>query len=239
MTYVEGASLHQERAGATVFARYAFDELWSFIAGWAVLLDFLILIAVTAFVATNYVAAFWSPLGQRRARARARARDHRLRRVSQHPRLRRPRDRARRRARDRRPRAAAADHRDRRAARRRRRRADGHDRARHLAALGGPAVRADDLDGRLHRPGVRRRAGRRGRRQPPPAAAADRERDGLGARDLRRDLARRGRRAARHAGRLAADGRRARRARAGARRVVRSRRGWRTRCATSSPRWRR
>ncbi len=63
MTYVEGASLHQERAGSTVFARYAFNELWSFIAGWAVLLDFLILIAVTAFVATHYVAAFWAPLG--------------------------------------------------------------------------------------------------------------------------------------------------------------------------------
>ena len=63
MTYVEGASLHQERAGSTVFARYAFNELWSFIAGWAVLLDFLILIAVTAFVATNYMAAFWAPLG--------------------------------------------------------------------------------------------------------------------------------------------------------------------------------
>ena len=63
MTYVEGASLHQERAGSTVFARYAFNELWSFIAGWAVLLDFLILIAVTAFVATHYMAAFWSPLG--------------------------------------------------------------------------------------------------------------------------------------------------------------------------------
>ncbi|MBA3746766.1 MAG: APC family permease, partial [Solirubrobacterales bacterium] len=63
MTYVEGASLYQERAGSTVFARYAFNELWSFIAGWAVLLDFLILIAVTAFVATHYVAAFWAPLG--------------------------------------------------------------------------------------------------------------------------------------------------------------------------------
>jgi APA family basic amino acid/polyamine antiporter len=63
MTYVEGASLHPERAGATVFARYAFNELWSFVAGWAVLLDFLILIAVTAFVATNYLAAFWAPLG--------------------------------------------------------------------------------------------------------------------------------------------------------------------------------
>ena len=63
MTYVEGASLHQERAGSTVFARYAFNELWSFIAGWAVLLDFLILIAVPAFVATHYIAAFWAPLG--------------------------------------------------------------------------------------------------------------------------------------------------------------------------------
>jgi len=64
MTYVEGASLHPERAGSTVFARYAFNELWSFVAGWAVLLDFLILIAVTAFAATNYLAAFWAPLGE-------------------------------------------------------------------------------------------------------------------------------------------------------------------------------
>ena len=63
MTYVEGASMHPERAGSTVFARHALNELWSFIAGWAVLLDFLILIAVTAFVATNYLAAFWSPFG--------------------------------------------------------------------------------------------------------------------------------------------------------------------------------
>src|ERR687888_127002 len=64
MTYVEGASLHQERAGSTVFARYAFNELVSFVAGWAVLLDFLILIAVTAFSATNYLAAFWHRLGE-------------------------------------------------------------------------------------------------------------------------------------------------------------------------------
>src|ERR671939_2095667 len=49
MTYVEGASLHQERAGATIFARYAFNELVSFVAGWVMLLDFLILIAITAF----------------------------------------------------------------------------------------------------------------------------------------------------------------------------------------------
>jgi APA family basic amino acid/polyamine antiporter len=63
MTYVEGASLHQERGGATVFARYAFNELVSFIAGWAILLDYVILIAVTAYSATQYLKTFWSPLG--------------------------------------------------------------------------------------------------------------------------------------------------------------------------------
>jgi basic amino acid/polyamine antiporter, APA family len=61
MTYVEGSSLHQERGGSTVFARYAFNELWSFIAGWAILLDYTILLAVTAFSATNYLAAYHKP----------------------------------------------------------------------------------------------------------------------------------------------------------------------------------
>ncbi|MCW3016533.1 MAG: amino acid permease [Solirubrobacterales bacterium] len=64
MTYVEGASLHQDKGGSTVFARYAFNELWSFIAGWAVLLDYIILVAVCSFSATNYAAAFWAPLGR-------------------------------------------------------------------------------------------------------------------------------------------------------------------------------
>ncbi len=63
MTYVEGSSLHRDRGGSTVFARYAFNELWSFVAGWAVLLDYVILIAATAFSATNYLGAFWEPLG--------------------------------------------------------------------------------------------------------------------------------------------------------------------------------
>ncbi len=33
MTYVEGNSVHPDRGGASSLARYAFDELWSFIAG--------------------------------------------------------------------------------------------------------------------------------------------------------------------------------------------------------------
>jgi basic amino acid/polyamine antiporter, APA family len=63
MTYVEGASLHQDRGGATVFARYALNELWSFIAGWAILLDYVLLLAVCGFTAAHYIGgAFWSPL---------------------------------------------------------------------------------------------------------------------------------------------------------------------------------
>jgi APA family basic amino acid/polyamine antiporter len=61
--YVEGASLHQERGGATVIARYAFNELWSFVAGWAICLDYLILVALCAFSTTDYMAVFWAPLG--------------------------------------------------------------------------------------------------------------------------------------------------------------------------------
>jgi APA family basic amino acid/polyamine antiporter len=64
-TYAEGASMHPERSGSTVFARYAFNELVSFVAGWAILLDYIILIAVTTYSATQYVRVFWGPLGNR------------------------------------------------------------------------------------------------------------------------------------------------------------------------------
>jgi basic amino acid/polyamine antiporter, APA family len=63
LTYVEGASLHQEPGGSTVFARHAFNELVSFASGWAILLDYVILIAVTAYAATRYLAVFWPALG--------------------------------------------------------------------------------------------------------------------------------------------------------------------------------
>jgi APA family basic amino acid/polyamine antiporter len=63
MTYVEGAGLHRERGGSSVFARYAFNELVSFVAGWVILLDYAILLAVTAFTATNYLAQFSARLG--------------------------------------------------------------------------------------------------------------------------------------------------------------------------------
>jgi basic amino acid/polyamine antiporter, APA family len=63
MTYAEGASQHRDRAGSTVFARHAFNELVSFIAGWAILLDYVILIAIASLTATSYLAAFYRPIG--------------------------------------------------------------------------------------------------------------------------------------------------------------------------------
>jgi APA family basic amino acid/polyamine antiporter len=63
-TYVEGSSLHIERGGASTFARYAFDEFWSFIAGWAILLDYLIVMAIGAIATSEYLTVFWSELGE-------------------------------------------------------------------------------------------------------------------------------------------------------------------------------
>jgi len=63
-TYVEGSSLHIERGGASTFARYAFDEFWSFIAGWAILLDYLIVMAIGAVVISDYLSVFWNELDE-------------------------------------------------------------------------------------------------------------------------------------------------------------------------------
>ena len=83
LTYLEGAAMHPERAGSTVFARYAFNELVSFVAGAAVLLDYVILIAICALTATDYLATFVPGLGHGAPRVDALARDRRRRRLVQ------------------------------------------------------------------------------------------------------------------------------------------------------------
>jgi APA family basic amino acid/polyamine antiporter len=62
LTYLEGSSLHPERGGASTFARYAFNELWSFITGWAILLDFLIVMALGSLAVSGYLAVFWGTI---------------------------------------------------------------------------------------------------------------------------------------------------------------------------------
>jgi APA family basic amino acid/polyamine antiporter len=63
LTYFEGMTIHPERGGSAVMARYAFNELWSFVAGWAIVLDYLILIAISTLSIGHYLSAFWSELG--------------------------------------------------------------------------------------------------------------------------------------------------------------------------------
>jgi APA family basic amino acid/polyamine antiporter len=62
MTYIEGNSVHPEQGGASTLARYAFDEFWSFVAGWAILLDYLIVMAIAVVAVPYYLAAFWGGL---------------------------------------------------------------------------------------------------------------------------------------------------------------------------------
>jgi APA family basic amino acid/polyamine antiporter len=64
MTYAENAARHPDRGGASSASRYAFDELWSFVAGWAIVLDYLIVMALAAFAVSDYLAAFWPELGR-------------------------------------------------------------------------------------------------------------------------------------------------------------------------------
>ena len=63
MAYLEGNSIHPERGGASTFARYAFNELWSFIAGWAILLDYLIVMALGIVAIPHYLEVFWPAAG--------------------------------------------------------------------------------------------------------------------------------------------------------------------------------
>ena len=61
-TYAEGASMFPEAGGSSSFARHAFNELVSFFAGWALSLDYILTIAISAFFVPHYLGAFWPAL---------------------------------------------------------------------------------------------------------------------------------------------------------------------------------
>jgi basic amino acid/polyamine antiporter, APA family len=61
-TYAEGTVLFPEAGGSSSFARNGFDELVSFIAAWAQMLNYVITIAISAFFVPHYLSIFWAPL---------------------------------------------------------------------------------------------------------------------------------------------------------------------------------
>ncbi|MDQ3894860.1 MAG: universal stress protein [Actinomycetota bacterium] len=61
-TYAEGTVRFPEAGGSASFARHAFNELVSFGAAWAQMLNYIITIAISAFFVPHYLSIFWSPL---------------------------------------------------------------------------------------------------------------------------------------------------------------------------------
>src|SRR5438067_5307814 len=64
MTYAEGTVRFLEAGGSSSFARHAFNEVVSFGAGWAQLLNYMVTISISAFFVPHYLSVFWAPLRQ-------------------------------------------------------------------------------------------------------------------------------------------------------------------------------
>lgn len=61
-TYAELSTAIPEAGGSQLFARRAFNDLVSFLAGWALLLDYVLTIAISAYTIAPYLGYFWEPL---------------------------------------------------------------------------------------------------------------------------------------------------------------------------------
>ena len=62
-TYAEATVMFPEAGGSSSFARHAFNELVSFVAGWGQMLNYVITVAISAYFVPHYLAVFWEPLG--------------------------------------------------------------------------------------------------------------------------------------------------------------------------------
>ena len=64
LSYVEGGAMFRERGGSSSFARHAFNELVAFVAGWAILIDYLIVAALAAISVPHYLQPVASGLSR-------------------------------------------------------------------------------------------------------------------------------------------------------------------------------
>ena len=61
-TYAEGTVRYPEAGGSSSFARHAFNELVSFGAAWAQMLNYVITVAISVIFVPHYLSVFWAPL---------------------------------------------------------------------------------------------------------------------------------------------------------------------------------
>ncbi len=61
-TYAEGTVRYPEAGGSSSFARHAFNEIVSFGAAWAQMLNYVITVAISVIFVPHYLSIFWEPL---------------------------------------------------------------------------------------------------------------------------------------------------------------------------------
>ncbi len=61
LTYAEGTAALPEAGGSASFARHGFGNLAGFIAGWALMLSYIVTISISAFTIPPYLGFFWEP----------------------------------------------------------------------------------------------------------------------------------------------------------------------------------
>ncbi len=59
LTYAEGTSMFPEAGGSASFAQHGFNDLVSFISGWALVLTYIATIAISAYTIPPYLGHFW------------------------------------------------------------------------------------------------------------------------------------------------------------------------------------
>lgn len=59
LSYAEGSAMFPEAGGSASFARHGFNNLTGFTAGWALMLSYIVTIAISAFVIPPYLGHFW------------------------------------------------------------------------------------------------------------------------------------------------------------------------------------
>jgi len=61
LTYAEGTAMLPEAGGSASFARHGFNDTAGFTAGWALMLSYIVTIAISAFTIPPYLGYFWDP----------------------------------------------------------------------------------------------------------------------------------------------------------------------------------
>ncbi|HEY54798.1 MAG TPA: APC family permease [Dehalococcoidia bacterium] len=61
LTYAEGTAMLPEAGGSASFSRHGFNDIAGFIAGWALMLSYIVTISISAYTIPPYLGFFWEP----------------------------------------------------------------------------------------------------------------------------------------------------------------------------------